>query len=166
MPVEINGTLQEVKDYYLNNEFVLSDETTMHKPINVEVLENMGPATYYKEDTLNKKTMASRIPDMKCPNCGAIGEQNSECKFCHKHIPGRAKSSAQESWDQQQESKFEPSWEKRLKLNEKLNKDYRENKTAQIVNQDIDDDGYEYTTIHLEQLHQIAEKTCDCFRRE
>jgi CheY-like chemotaxis protein len=157
MPVEINGKLQEVKDYYLNNEFVLPDETTMHKPINVEVLEDMGPAhsTYHKGNTLNKQIIANSIPDTRCPSCGIVGAQNSECKFCHKHIPGKQTTPNKEPWNQPADSKFEQSWEKRLKQNDRLN---RENKTAQVIDQNDNNDEIDYITLHLDQVHQIAEK--------
>jgi len=47
----INGTQDEIRMYYLSNDFVLGDETTMHKPIKVEFLEDLGevPWTYWGE---------------------------------------------------------------------------------------------------------------------
>lgn len=119
----INGTPQEIKDYYLNNEFVDSDETTMLQPINVEILEDLGPvpSSYYKSENPSKQTIASLTPDTRCPKCGIVGVSNSECKFCHKHIPG----SKNHTENQLEYEKFEPSWEKRLKKNELKNLDKR-----------------------------------------
>lgn len=119
----INGTPQEIKDYYLNNEFVDSDETTMLKPINVEILEDLGPvpSSYYTSENASKQTIASSTPDTRCPKCGIVGISNSECKFCHKYIPGSKKNIE----NQLEYEKFEPSWEKRLKKNELKNPDKR-----------------------------------------
>jgi hypothetical protein len=35
---EINGTKKEIEDYYLKNDFVKEDETTMHRGVKVEFL--------------------------------------------------------------------------------------------------------------------------------
>src|SRR4051812_10576603 len=38
----INGSIQSIKDYYLNNEFVASDETTMRKVEHIEFYRWVG----------------------------------------------------------------------------------------------------------------------------
>ena len=73
----------------------------------------------------NKQTTAGSVADTKCPHCGVIGVQNSECKFCHKHIPGKQIAPDKELWNQPENSQFEPSWEKRKRKNELLNLEKR-----------------------------------------
>jgi len=42
---QINGTRKDIEDYYLNHNFVKSDETTFHHGLKVEFLEDDTPQT-------------------------------------------------------------------------------------------------------------------------
>ena len=48
---------------------------------------------------------AGKKPDKPCPGCGKVGLQNSECKHCHRRIPGKPISSWEGSWAQQEEAR-------------------------------------------------------------
>lgn len=62
MDANINGTQDEIRMYYLSNDFVLGDEKTMHRPINVEFIKESGdvPWTYWGESARPKTDKQSK----------------------------------------------------------------------------------------------------------